>query len=527
MALSHAAIETFIAKQRGLIEDTYRQAWETGVRNFHAERKQPVRESDAGDTAAQVALALVIAKLLQGGPNEKLMAAALAPAMLSLQRMKTQLAQVAQTPSVVQAPTPAQSAATAPHPVASMAAGATVATVVPTLRRWLGGDYANGPGGTAGQGLDLISQGGSDILGGALSRLDQASAVAWSGEQTGYGEAAQATDTPVAWITEADDHVCGDCAGYGEMDPMPFDEWPTVPGAGETECSYGCRCSMEAADTADSTDSTDQTDPSLPDSYSPPDPRMGMGDITVPTNDLINGYAGKYLQPDGSFTPERQALHDSIVSQFTDKVPVAEGRPTYTMLGGGPASGKSTKGVVALGHVADDGSSVYVDPDAIKQLLPEVKQALAAGDEQWATLSHEESSYLAKRVQAAGFERGQNITLDGTGDGSLKSATGKLETAERYGYQTRGVYVTIPTEEALVRAEKRAITSGRKVLSSVITGTHESVSEIYPQIAERFGSTVLIDNTTTPFIVAEGTAGSPLQIADPAAWQRFLDKAAK
>jgi hypothetical protein len=29
---------------------------------------------------------------------------------------------------------------------------------------------------------------------------------------------------------------------------MALSEWPTTPGAGDTECNVGCRCSLEAAD---------------------------------------------------------------------------------------------------------------------------------------------------------------------------------------------------------------------------------------------------------------------------------------
>lgn len=111
----------------------------------------------------------------------------------------------------------------------------------------------------------------------------------------------------------------------------------------------------------------------------------GHGGAAVPSphrNDAgveggIDGFYNtkdKYKDPaTGKYTPERQALHDKVVEGIlAGHKPSAH--PTFLVLGGGTASGKSTMfgGKNAVGAV--------VDPDQIKAQLPEFQQLLAAGD---------------------------------------------------------------------------------------------------------------------------------------------------
>ena len=78
-----------------------------------------------------------------------------------------------------------------------------------------------------------------------LPRLLGGSAVAWSGEQAGYAEAADRYGLPLRWVTEGDRAVCADCLANSMEPPRRISLWHTIPGAGETECSYGCRCALE------------------------------------------------------------------------------------------------------------------------------------------------------------------------------------------------------------------------------------------------------------------------------------------
>lgn len=71
--------------------------------------------------------------------------------------------------------------------------------------------------------------------------------MAWSGEQRGYAEAANADGQLIEWLTEATG-VCEDCEALGGLPPMPLADWPTTPGSGDTVCASGCRCVLQVAD---------------------------------------------------------------------------------------------------------------------------------------------------------------------------------------------------------------------------------------------------------------------------------------
>jgi predicted ABC-type ATPase len=208
--------------------------------------------------------------------------------------------------------------------------------------------------------------------------------------------------------------------------------------------------------------------------------RAGMGDIKITdamAAEMQGGSAAPFLvkneNGDWEFTPERQALHDRIVKESVDGVP-SSADPTYVVMGGGPAAGKST--ILESGQVSLPKNTVEVNADTCKTKLPEWDTAGANR----ASVTHAESSYLAKRTQAAAFERKQNIVLDGTGDTSPASMTGKIDTARAAGYKVEAHYVTLPTDMAVANALARGQKTGRFVPEEVIRTTHAGVSTTFP-----------------------------------------------
>lgn len=266
--------------------------------------------------------------------------------------------------------------------------------------------------------------------------------------------------------------------------------------------------------------------PELPEVGIPKERRTGMGDIPIPARELAAGSAGKFLLPDGTFTPERQALHDDIVARHLEgirSVPKNQ-KPVYEMLGGGAGAGKSTVIKSGVADVKSRTQAVHINADDIKEMIPEVQDKIGKKEKDWAAFGHEESSYLAKRVMAASIESRKHVVLDGTGDGSVDSVLSKIASARRAGYTVKGTYVTVPTDVAVARAEARAVKSGRQVPSTVIRNTHAGVSKIFPQVASQFDEIVLVDNTIEPIVIARGTANKPLQILDQLRFNNFLGK---
>ena len=195
-------------------------------------------------------------------------------------------------------------------------------------------------------------------------------------------------------------------------------------------------------------------------------------------------------------------------------------------MGGGPASGKST--VLQTGEVVIPQNSVSVDSDYIKTLLPEYERELALDNPNAARVVHEESSYLAKRISFRAVQEGYHVVKDGTGDGgieSLKAQTLALGGGDR---PVHGVYVTIPIDEAIRRAEIRAEQTGRHIPMEVMIQTHKSVSWVFPEAVKRglFTTVRLFDNSVTPpVLIAEKPAGGVFRVINEALYEAFLAKA--
>jgi len=262
--------------------------------------------------------------------------------------------------------------------------------------------------------------------------------------------------------------------------------------------------------------------------------RPGMGDGTKVSDEdfakLKDGSAGAHIigrDKNGApiFTPERQALHDKIVLDSVTGVPTSKDL-TYSMLGGGPAAGKSSMESKVIGDYR--GKAVAVNSDNVKVQLPEFQAKIDSGTtgSEAAAFVHEESSYVAKRVQQAAFERRQDVVLDGTGDSSAEGLQGKIDKAHKLGYTVNGYYATLPTETAVRLAKQREAETGRGVPEHTIRGTHKSVSQVFPTAVKGMDKIQLFDTSdfsAGPKLIAEGSKGR-LIIRDADAYESFLNK---
>lgn len=265
-------------------------------------------------------------------------------------------------------------------------------------------------------------------------------------------------------------------------------------------------------------------------------------------------------------SPERAALHDKIIDEHlknpdgSAKTP-PDGQPEYMFMGGGPAAGKSAMlktgngpewaGLQGTAQSADK-HSVVINADGIKESLPPYPRMLAgkggrSGQMAGASLVHEESSILSKEVNARALAGGFNVVLDGTGDNSAKSMTNKIDAARAakgangQNYKVTGLYATVPTATAVERAQNRGLPKGTKyknadgyegtgegryVARGIVIKTHKGVSLVFPEIADKFDSVKLLDTSgRPPKLIASGSRGKRLKVADKAAYDAFLGKA--
>lgn len=238
-----------------------------------------------------------------------------------------------------------------------------------------------------------------------------------------------------------------------------------------------------------------------------------------------------HMDENGKLTPEREAVHKKIIDDLLKgKVPV-EGQATMTMLGGGPASGKSS---VMNPDTSNDPNAVTVDPDAIKKMLPGFKE-MAEKDPNAAAYYHEESSALAKRFSDVAFSENYNVIYDGTGDGSNGSVQKKIDAARAKGYRVEAKYVSVDTETAVQRNQKRyddAVSRGetpRLPPVDMVRATHAKCTDISISMAGKFDHIEIWDNNGgrgEQKMIMSGGSGKGLTVVkgQEAAASRYLNK---
>lgn len=263
----------------------------------------------------------------------------------------------------------------------------------------------------------------------------------------------------------------------------------------------------------------------------------GSTDTSDAAEEVRSGKANSlaaHMDENGKLTPEREALHKQIIDDMLKgKVPV-EGQATMTMLGGGPASGKSS---VMNPDTSNDKHAVTVDPDAFKQMLPGFKE-MATKDPTASSFYHEESSALAKRFAEVSFKENYNVIYDGTGDGSPNSVQKKIDAAKASGYKTEAKYVSIDTDEAVIRNQKRyddAVAEGktpRLVPEAYVRNCHAKVTDISVKMAEQFDHIEVWDNNGAKGqqkMIATGGNGKGLKpiAGQESAFDSYLSKGTK
>lgn len=224
------------------------------------------------------------------------------------------------------------------------------------------------------------------------------------------------------------------------------------------------------------------------------------------------GSAASHLEPDGKggvrFTAERHALHEKIIGDAlaTGSNVTVTPPPSFTMLGGGAASGKST--VLNV-------TGLKVDPDAIKAQLPEYHPKTGVA------FTHEESSYLAKQITSRGLAARYDVTVDGVGS-NVESVAAKIAEARSHGYRVEGVYVTTSVSDALGRNRSRQ----RTVPQAILRHGHAQVSANFERLAPLYDSISLTENPPNrgPLVTVARTVNGSLVIEDKAAWRRFQAK---
>ena len=223
--------------------------------------------------------------------------------------------------------------------------------------------------------------------------------------------------------------------------------------------------------------------------------------------------------------PQRHALHDAIVRATIGDVPSVD-EPTVFFVGGGPGAGKTTLIKSGVIDIPPERERVMSNPDDVKDNLPEYLMGKEVRAPFISSVVHEESSMVAKRIASTALHLKKNTVVDNVGDSGIETLEKRIAGLRADGAKrVVAHYVTVDTDEAWRRVEKRREETGRAVPESVVRHSHADVSRTFQQAVKRgiFDEVNLYESSENPIVIARGR-GKKLDILDQAAWDRFTSK---
>ena len=116
---------------------------------------------------------------------------------------------------------------------------------------------------------------------------------------------------------------------------------------------------------------------------------------------------------------------------------------------------------------------------------------------------------------------------DGTGDNSIEHLKAQILALGGGDRPVHGIYVTIPIEEAILRANIRGEQTGRFIPLKVMVNTHIGVSRVFPEAVKWnvFTTLKLFDNSfSPPVLVAEKRDGEVFRVINEDLYAAFLAK---
>lgn len=191
----------------------------------------------------------------------------------------------------------------------------------------------------------------------------------------------------------------------------------------------------------------------------------------------------------GGYTPERLALHEKIMEEFIgdDSLPESGVAPIALLVGGPPASGKST----ILKHKGLKGSDfTYVNSDDIQERLPGYTGVNAM-------LYHDEARDIHDKLITRSLTEKRNIIIDGTMR-NVEKETKKIAKLKELGYKVKVVSVQAQVELLITRATKRFMATGRYIPLHWIAKEGNNINEAQKKYKDLVDEYELWDSSYSP-----------------------------
>lgn len=178
---------------------------------------------------------------------------------------------------------------------------------------------------------------------------------------------------------------------------------------------------------------------------------------SVPTNAPVAD--GGFVNPDGTYTEERQRLHAEILNElFEDDhvelaTPAPGEKPTIVLLGGRPGAGKTTA-LHKFGFPFELSKFINISADIIQTKLPGYTDRLAA-------LFNQEAQDISAQAERIAVLAGVNILYDAT----MKSTGPAVERTKDFikaGYDVESYFIHTSPQTAALRSVHRFTEQGKE-----------------------------------------------------------------
>jgi ppGpp synthetase/RelA/SpoT-type nucleotidyltranferase/predicted ABC-type ATPase len=243
-------------------------------------------------------------------------------------------------------------------------------------------------------------------------------------------------------------------------------------------------------------------------------------------------------EPDGthSYVMSRKPIHDKILEAFMGgKQPVPKDRKkTAFVMMGGPASGKTTLAKLIAGKKF--GKFINVNPDDVREMLPEYQEAIDFKDDSGkqvsakdaSAMTHEEASDIAGEVYNRAIDGNFNLVFDGTGK-NVDKHRARVASLKDHGYHVVLLMPHLDLETALVRAGDRAEHRGRTVPEPMMREAYPKMPGNFESVARTADEFHLYHSggpvTKPPQIVWSGGEGKKDKVHHPELFQQFQEEA--
>ncbi len=206
-----------------------------------------------------------------------------------------------------------------------------------------------------------------------------------------------------------------------------------------------------------------------------------------------------YDYESGRYTPGRRELHRNIIKEFKEGVVCVERtQPIAILMGGSPASGKSTFLKKYAPYLLKD-EILKVDADEIRSMLPEYRGYNA-------TQTHQETKDIVTTLlsdRSIGIPCKFDIIYDGTMN-NTKSYIPLIDLLKGLGYRVFIVYIAnVPYETVVKRSLERYKRSGRFVPLEVIDDFFSKGTSALEELKKDVDGYMVVDGGTSDYKVIE------------------------